>query len=111
MSTAPFPGTYASNVGDMVVPHLVSIETLVRPAGRGSSVDRGQAIEELGHAVDHLISLTMFHVDESSAKADTEAIHILMRLQRSVFEGDKEVTPGNRRLCQWITDKSGRASN
>ena len=98
MSTTPFPGAYASIVGDMVVPHLVSIETLVRLAGRDSRVDRGQAIEDLGHAVDHLISSRMFHVDESFAKADTEAIHILMRLRRSIFDEYKEIVPGDRRL-------------
>jgi hypothetical protein len=111
MSTAPFPGAYASTVGDMVVSHLGSIGTLALPAGRNASVDRGQGIEKLGHAVDHLISSSMFYTDESFAKADSEAIHILMRLRRSVFEERTEVTPGNRRLRQWIMGRLGGVSN
>jgi hypothetical protein len=112
MSTAPLLGTYASTISDMAVPHFGSIETLVHQTGGGSSVDdRGQAIEELGHAIDHLISLSMFDVDESFAKANTEAIHILMRSRRSIFEECKEVISNNRQMRHLIMGRSDISSN
>ncbi len=109
MSTAPFPGAYHPAHGDVPPQHLASIDTA--PIRRRANIEQAQAIEKLGHAIDHLTYSHMFLTDEPAIKADAEAIRILMRLKRSVFEECQAIVPTNRHLRRWIMEKLGRRSN
>lgn len=64
----------------------------VQPAPRRrGSAQQGRALETLGHAVEYLVDSRMFLVERSSAKAEQEAVQILMRMSRSVFSECPEV--------------------
>jgi hypothetical protein len=65
----------------------------------------------LGNAVDYLLDSRMFLIDEAPTKADADAIHILMRLKRSVFIECEQVTETNRSLRQWMTRTLTRSAN
>ena len=107
MSTASLPGPYQPST----VQHLSSIETLAPPVRRRANAGQARTIELLGNAVDHLSYGHLFLNDKAAERADTEAIHILMRLKRSVFEECERVTPANRPLRQWLTEHLLRGGN
>lgn len=64
------------------------------------------ALEKLGHAIEYLLDsrLVMIHDfhNEPTARADTEATRILMRLSRAVFAECAEIVPLRRRLWAWF---------
>jgi hypothetical protein len=76
-----------------------------------SRYQTGRALESLGHAVEYLVDSRLFLVDEPATRADSEALHLLMRLSREVFEERKErkelISSDRRlRLREWITSRS-----
>jgi hypothetical protein len=62
------------------------------------------AIEVLGHAVEYLIDSRMFLTETPYTKAEEEAVQILMRANRSVFESCAEVLPVGVRVGNWMRD-------
>lgn len=64
------------------------------------------ALEKLGHAIEYLVDsrLAMVHdlPDDLTARADTEATQILMRLSRTVFAECAEIVSLRRRLWAWF---------
>jgi hypothetical protein len=112
MSTAPFPGAYPFAVSDAAAQHLAAAsEASGLPVRRRANVDQARAIEKLGHAVDHLIYSRMFLTEADAVKADSDAIHILMVLRRSVFEECEPIDRGSRQVKQWIMERVRRRSN
>lgn len=112
MSTAPFPCAYPFAVSDAAGQHLEAVGEAPRlPVRRRANADQARAIETLGHAVDHLIYSRMFLTDREAVKADTEAIHILMMLRRSVFEECERVVSERRQVRQWIMERLGLMAN
>jgi hypothetical protein len=112
MSTTPFPGVYPFAVSDAAAKHLAAVsEAPGLPVRRRANVNQARAIEKLGHAVDHLIYSRMFRTDANAVKADSDAIHTLMVLRRSVFEECETVTQGDRQVKQWITERLRRRTN
>src|ERR1700687_2668706 len=99
MSTATLPVTSQPSAAQ----HLAQIEeALSLPVRRRADSEQARAIEQLGHAVDHLTYGHIFLNDKVAEKADADAIHILMCLKRRVFEECERVTPANRPLRQWL---------
>jgi hypothetical protein len=72
-------------------------------ASRRGNQLQGRALEILGHAVEYLVDSRMFMIDQPSTRADSEAVQILMLLNRQVFAECAEVTPPTRRLRHWIS--------
>jgi hypothetical protein len=108
MSTAPFPGAQPTTAAQ----HLAAIEeALALPVRRRANVDQARAIEKLGNAVDHLTYSHLFLNDKTSEKADADAIHILMRLKRRVFEECEKITPAENPLRQWLTSRVLKLGN
>lgn len=66
--------------------------------------EQGRALEALGHAVEYLVDSRMFLIGESNREADAEAVQILMRASRSVFESCPEVVPVGRRFRRWAEE-------
>ena len=112
MSTAPFPGVHPFAVSDAAAKHLAAVgEAPGLPVRRRANVNQARAIEKLGHAVDHLIYSRMFLTDADAVKADSDAIHVLMVLRRSVFEECETVAQGDRQVKQWITERLRQRTN
>ena len=95
-----------------------SLQQLVRaqPLRRGPSVRRrgsieqGRALETLGHAVEYLIDSRMFQLGEVNQRDENEAVQILMRMSRAVFEECPEVVPIRQRLKRWFVDHVSRSA-
>jgi len=69
---------------------------------RQPSMQQGQALLSLGHAIEYLIDSRLHRSDEAQAKSDTEASQILMRLSREVFAECREIVPIRRMLQRWL---------
>jgi hypothetical protein len=65
---------------------------------------KAPALRTLSSAVDYLIDSRMFLIDQPASRADSEAIQILMRLSRKVFEEEpaKAINTGQG-LQLWIS--------
>ena len=108
MSTAPYPAGYPFAVSD-VAAQVGRAPGL--PSRRRASANQAHAIEKLGNAADHVIYSRMFLMDANAVKAETDALHILMMLRRSVFEESEMVNRGNRQVKQWIAERLRRNVN
>ncbi len=86
---------------------LLPGERVVRRRG---SLQQGQALETLGHAVEYLVDSRMFLVEVGAGEQnqDQEAIQILMRLSRAVFLECPEVVPIRRRMGRWVSSGMSR---
>lgn len=69
---------------------------------RRGSLQQGFALEALGHAVEYLIDSRMFATTTDDARTDQEAIQLLMRLSRAVFQECPEVEPFSRKCRRWM---------
>ncbi len=111
MSTASVPDQYPAGPSHARLPHLgyesrvqgdISAEETTAPINvvtpPRSRFHSGQALESLGHTVEYLVDSRMFLVDEPATRADAEALHILMRLSREVFEDRAALQSSGRRL-------------
>jgi hypothetical protein len=111
MSTASVPGQYPVGRSHARLPHLgyesggqgdLSADEAATPINvvtpLRSRFQTGQALEILGHAVEYLVDSRMFLVDEPATRADSEALHILMRLSREVFQDRSALLSSGRRL-------------
>jgi hypothetical protein len=111
MSTASVPGQYPVESSHARLSHLgfgagFEDESLAEGAAAPINVvtplrsrsHTGQALEILGHALEYLVDSRMYQVDEPATRADSEALHILMRLSREVFEDRGAVIPSERRF-------------
>lgn len=108
MPTATFVGTLSSgNLESIPVPFpALSVD----PAGkvdltihRRTKTHHGQTLRLLGHAAEYLVESRRFMM--SAGRADDEAVRILMRLSREIFEEYAENETGNRGFGDWIMDR------
>jgi hypothetical protein len=70
---------------------------------RRTDTHHGATLRLLGHAAEYLVESRRFEMWAS--RADDEALHILMRLSREVFEDYAEGVAVRRRFHDWIMDK------
>jgi hypothetical protein len=85
-----------------------SVNLVVR---RRTSLQQGQALEVLGHAIEYLIDSRMFFIDRPSSRADSDAIHLLMLRSRQIFRECIEVVPPAQRLRAWISSQLDVSAN
>ena len=86
---------------------LLPGEVTVRRRG---SVQQGQALETLGHAVEYLVDSRLFALGEAAeqeARNSQDAVQILMRASRGVFLECPEVVPLRRRIGRWMAGRAG----
>ncbi len=80
------------------------------PRRRRANRVQGRSLEKLGHAVEYLVDSRMFAVEPSAAKAERDAVRILMRLSRMVFsECDQVITIWDRMAGLWERPAKGVA--
>lgn len=111
MSTTPAPvlvGNAAPAHCELNAPPFASFT--VDPAGRAdltihrrTDTHHGSTLQILGHAAEYLTGSRMFM--RTARKADQEAIHILMRLSREVFEEYAEGVSVRKRFHDWVMDR------
>ena len=111
MSTAPYPAGYPFAVSDAAARLAPRGRAPGLPSRRRASANQAHAIEILGNAADHVIYARMFLMDAKAVKAETDALHILMMLRRSVFEECETVDRSNRQVKQWIAERLRRNVN
>lgn len=70
---------------------------------RKTDTHHGATLRVLGHAAEYLAESRKF--DVRATKADDEAVHILMRLSREIFEEYAESVAVRRRFHDWLVDK------
>jgi hypothetical protein len=64
--------------------------------------EEGQALERLGHAVEYLIDSRMFLTHVPYTNAEEEAVQILMKMNRLVFESCPEIVTMRRRVSDGL---------
>ena len=114
MSTIPTPASV-----DDIVPTFCDLKDptsctfSVDPAGkaditihRRTGTHHGATLRILGHAAEYLVDSRKFLT--SAGKADAEAVYILMRLSREIFEEYAEGVAVGRRLHDWVMDRMVR---
>ena len=109
MSTAAIPGPPSHSLqepsGRLLAfeDYTPTIAAPVKPVftRRRGSLVQGRALESLGHAVEYLMDCGMFRPDLYENEPNQEAIRILMRCSRHLFEECPEVIPMGRRLSLW----------
>lgn len=72
---------------------------------RITSGHHGRTLLLLGHAAEHLANSRRFRVGEQDESADVDAIHILMRISRDVFDDYAGARSFSKRVEQWIVDR------
>lgn len=103
MSSIALPGLYApETIHSVPRARTGGRQEPTRPPRRRASIAQGQALESIGHAVEYLVDQRMFEMNESNARADQEAIQILMRMSRAVFAECREVVPLGTRVSLWF---------
>ena len=79
-----------------------------RAIRRRGSIEQGQALEILGHAVEYLVDSRMFVPGSAPMQREHEAIQLLMRSSRAVFLECPEVVPMRHRVGRWLAVGVGR---
>jgi hypothetical protein len=56
-------------------------------------MSQGQALEMIGHAIEYVYDSRVYRNNGQLSDSDMQAVQILMRLSREVFQECKEVAP------------------
>ena len=88
-------GRPATQVGDLTVHRI-------------TPTHHGRTLLTLGHAAEYLVNSRRYSPGRVDHKSETEAVHILMRLSRDVFEDFAERRTLGRRLERWLTARAVR---
>ena len=75
---------------------------------RHTSSHHGKALRILGHAAEYLVATRAFFTSQTEATADREAVQILMRLSREVFEEYAAITIHRRPVTDWVMNRAVR---
>jgi hypothetical protein len=62
----------------------------------------------LGHAAEYLVNSRMFSPESMETAGDREAIHILMRLSREVFDEYAVAATHRRPIFDWMMSRAVR---
>jgi hypothetical protein len=75
---------------------------------RITKTHHGRTLLTLGHAAEHLANSRRYSSQEFDRESNFEAIHLLMKLSRSVFEDYARCQTMNRRFEWWVTERAVR---
>ena len=113
MSTASFPGPYATGIPHALSQHLIAAAVSRRAKAtthvirRHPTMQQGKALLCLGHAIEYLVDSRMHRTDEAQARNDVEASQILMGLNRQVFAECREIIPAGHAIRLWLASLFG----
>jgi len=105
MSSLPYPGPYPTTV-QQIVEHFAApvVRRHAKPSSqlvrRRPTAQQGHALELLGHAIEYIADSQLYISPEGESKSESDAIQLLMRLNREVFAECREIVPVRRRLKQ-----------
>ena len=68
----------------------------------------GQALRTLGHAAEYLVNSRAFSIERPVTREDREAVRILMRQSREVFEEYAAITSQQHPVVDWIVNRAIR---
>ncbi len=74
---------------------------------RRTESHHGRTLQRLGHAAEYLADSRLFLIS-SSAASDEEAIRILMRLSREIFDDYAALTKQSHPVTDWIMNQAVR---
>lgn len=75
---------------------------------RRTSSHHGRTLRILGHAAEHLTSSINFSRDNHDTAATLEAIHILLRLSREVFDDYARTNDQHHPVADWLMRQAVR---
>ena len=112
-----------SSTPSSAIPRLSSLDSDVMPQSLSLSSWRrtpdltihrravshhGHALRTLGHAAEYLITSRAFSIERPETIADREAVQILMRLSREIFEEHAAITSQHHPVTDWIMNRAIR---
>jgi 23S rRNA maturation-related 3'-5' exoribonuclease YhaM len=62
----------------------------------------------LGHAAEYLVNTRSTSISQAEAATDRQAVRILMRLSREVFEEYAAITQHHHPVADWVMDRAVR---
>ena len=93
MSTTTFPPPNSSPATQIFVHSIPSTRSDSRVIRRRPNMSQGQALEMIGHAIEYVYDSRVYRNNGQLSDSEMQAVQILMRLSREVFQECKEVTP------------------
>jgi hypothetical protein len=69
---------------------------------RRLTATQGRALEILGHAIEYLVDSRLARADEFCSPAAQEAIQLLSRANREVYENAPTTVPESSRMMRWL---------
>jgi len=95
MSTTPFPSPNSSPAGQIFVHNIsgLAARSDSKVIRRRPTMNQGQALEMIGHAIEYVYDSRVYRNAGQLCDSDMEAVQILMRLSREVFQECKEIAP------------------
>ena len=75
---------------------------------RRSATHHGSTLRTLGHAAEYLVNSRLFSLEVMETAGDREAVRILMRLSREVFNEYVVLASHSHPVADWIMDKAVR---
>ena len=77
----------------------------LRIVRRRPTQQQGRALETLGHAIEYLVDSRMFLVEEPRTPAEAEAVQLLSRSSREIFQSCAEIVSVSQRLRLWAVER------
>jgi hypothetical protein len=75
---------------------------------RRTSSHHGRALRTLGHAAEYLVNTRSTSSTRAEVEVDRQAVRILMRLSREVFEEYATLTMHNHPVTDWVMNRAVR---
>jgi hypothetical protein len=75
---------------------------------RRTESHHGRALRTLGHAAEYLVDTRSTSISRAEAAADQQAVRILMRLSREVFEEYAALTMHHHPVTDWVMSRAVR---
>jgi hypothetical protein len=96
-----------------VLPRSLSIASLAHgdpdlTIHRQTSSHHGRALRTLGHAAEYLVKTRSVSSSRAKSATDNEAVHVLMRLSREVFEEYAAITVHRHPVTDWVINRAIR---
>ena len=73
---------------------------------RQTKTHHGRALRALGHAAEYLVDSRQFLIKPWDSRAERDAVQILMRLSREVFEEYAILTSPQYPVTDWVMNKA-----
>jgi hypothetical protein len=73
---------------------------------RRSTSHHGNTLRTLGHAAEYLVDSRLFSLEIGETAGDREAVRILMRLSREIFDEYAVIASQSHPIADWVMEKA-----